>query len=1770
MSDKFFEYIANILISYFQNNEFQGGERYCLKMGSSENVERMNAKLSEKTKSFSEDFEINTLEYKTYSMEFNRGSTSQYSVIVVPKIDEMTDDFMTTMRNYALDRQDNDSRKKIMLMIADNPIDSITSGTSDLQKKGQPFFIDNFIDKIKLDIDNDNFDLNYAKKRLLSVLLNKRQHEKESGESIYDYSIIIDILTDENSRITEEQFTKLRMLPIKGFQDKKNKKEIDGIIEEDLEAFQEIDKQFHFGRIDKLSNKYNETIIRLLNRRKIKGIEWFREKIKNKETGEDVFEYLYFDKLKDKCIPKASRKEQPEFKDELITIKASGKELTRQKDYYVKNKSQTKAGKRSKSILVMVPDDADKIEVSISSTLGLLKGKNNVSSFEVSMDRENVKHPGVTFCKKSFKDQYKLNYELKLCLVSVPSGYFENIKPYYDIDIKQESIVLMLVNNEKISFGKRKEESDGQEIYEINLSEYPDNDINTSFDKKIIIDVSSVEEDIAYTLTLEAENKRVVVPLKVKVVPRKVNYIDGLQLLCEKYSNDNRDSFHLNGSKIIIGSQEYYVQNEFKKSLELEKAFIIDGPKYAIKLISEGSDPKSINAIDIELPEEIREAYSNLIDAYKKENTLPSLAYYKDNILGEMAEKLITEVINYFESLKPDDRLDDEAQGVLSLGCVFAKNGKLLMSPLHPLNIAYQLKLSKEKFDGLLAHQELLEKLTPLNLIPYVTGLGDDKKEHTYRTFEQKHSPEWRFYADSISHKHSGSGNFVPGLIADKIHQYRKHFSFLFDTVKSVSFPINLVHMGDCSSVLHGITDYFTRKLSDSRENINRIPTFHISCYGELESVNSFEILEDSKSLMAFINDYKSRLDPDVKADLYQLLSTHIRFYNKGNSKDYAYAHLTFYEMPKDMVDYGISTINDNNTGVSLGGFVSGIPSVFIRDRYQTGFGLKNSKPNELLKLASLYNSVYLTAYNGNPYNSQHCICTQIDSKKDDRLNEIYDKSNWVVFISPQVDLSYFNNSSDLMIIHYSDQYTTTAGYDDITVTNKSDEYSKIIKDYLMDKLSQRYENSYVNEKVKDVIRYFNAINGNWLLRLISTKSGSNFSASTFSREKMSIISAIRVCKEYFNFDEETAWVPLSLEELLRVSGGAGYSQKEGILSAYNLGFRRGSKSDDLLMVGVRKVDDAIQIYLTPVEVKIGKIDINVVVKAHEQVNTTAEDFVNAVNAQDSLRVKLVRNFFMQHLIVSCEKLQMYGLLDEKCKRIIEDWRADLLNNNYTFVQNDEYTCPTIILFHQEVATRPTFSDGTRVLNFSEKQGYEFMIATNEEIKNAVNQDYEEELEPQQSLEQKEIQNSYVNRELKVSTNIEAKSTEPLEDITCPSNTPENAFEDSPISEKDLAMRIKFGESVNSKAPIYWLPNDTRQVMHTNTGIIGVMGTGKTQFNKSLIAQLVSEQKKAYDNENFGFLIFDYKGDYNENHKDFIQATNANVLKPYHLPFNPLSLIKPRSFKPLLPVHTAEVFKCTLSKIYGLGPKQQQTLKSCILEAYHKLGIREGDVSTWNLTAPTLKDVYEIYMADEEIKKNDSLFTALSDLMDFQLFESDSKQTVSLYDVMKGVVVLDMAGYPESIQNLIVAISLDLLNSQMLSVGSSNFEHPYRQLTKMVLVDEADNFMSKEFDSLKKIMQTGREFGVGVVLSTQSLKHFNTTSTDYSSFIETWVVHRVTDLKPTDISSIFDSPNKTDENVSLLEYIKNQTVHQSVVKISKANPIYIKDYPFWQYLQRND
>jgi DNA phosphorothioation-dependent restriction protein DptH len=181
----------------------------------------------------------------------------------------------------------------------------------------------------------------------------------------------------------------------------------------------------------------------------------------------------------------------------------------------------------------------------------------------------------------------------------------------------------------------------------------------------------------------------------------------------------------------------------------------------------------------------------------------------------------------------------------------------------------------------------------------------------------------------------------------------------------------------------------------------------------------------------------------------------------------------------------------------------------------------------------------------------------------------------------------------------------------------------------------------------------------------------------------------------------------------------------------------------------------------------------------------------------------------------------------------------------------------------------------------------------------------------------------------------------------------------------------------------------------------------------------------------------------------------------------------------------------------------------------------------------------------------------------YEIFEPDTHKTQSLYDLIDGVTVINLSGYDRTIQNLVVALTLDLFYTQMHQHGSSTLEGNFRQISKMILVDEADNFMSQDFDSLKKILKEGREFGVGTILSTQELTHFKTGDNDYSTLILSWVIHQVANIKSQEIKAIFNAQTKNDEEY-FMSQIRRLEKHYSLYVDGKKKIKKIRDLAFWE------
>ena len=1766
MSNGFYNYIADNTISYFltHSESIRVGERFSLILDNEELAKGVFDALNEKTS-------INNIQgeyrykdkYKTFTIRMN----DVLEIVVASKGKNVTDSFLAKLRNTRL----TDKCFPILIITYDT-IDTIISGTANLSSAGMPFNSKVLMEDLKKKIANS--EISIVDQTILESELEIKQYDKFNDKtSLYEYRDILNVLG--KGKIEECDYSCFSLFPDPEIIHMQDKTKIRERLKENRSTYDYIDRIYKRGNVkDKLEKDFDKELVNTIVARKKKSLPWH-----------EGFTFVQVKTSKDKLKKKT---ENPLVINNSDINIYSGSPIEYSyildEKAFIRDEGTSKVASRKKNILIYNEDDREKITVAVDTNIFIKKTDIETKNATVESSARKIiidllPDDGCFFARVIIKDTTNnIKYELKFCILKVPNTYLDAIKTTYKISYSQKkSKIVVYSSDDTISINP----SQSNALEPKTIMEGITYECNYGDKLTLLVEKDYINPDtgrLDFALKCGGTN----IPVRLQDELSKPVVLTGIAAFKKKYSEKKSLEYNNESGKekIICGTQGFYPKtNGNKEYLNLEKQ-IIDNTWLFVKNTVNGLEGQTLN-----LPQSIIDSYANLIDSIKKENTVPSLVYYDGDLL-EKAKIYVKAVGNYLLSIKNGDILSHENNELLKLGCVEdGIDGHLIkMSPLHPLNVLYQLNLLEEKNVGDV-REALVERLTPLYLIPYIYN----SEKQLYHAIEQKDAPEWSIYAPFFDKRYHGTRSFVKKLVNEKITGYKSYFPFLFSDINN-TIIINLVNMGDCREVFSGLISFYEKELKDKKTI--RLTKFRINIYSEKNVTNKFLLLSDYKKLKEFIRgEFVKESDEFDLNDIVQALIDNIEcFYKNIQVKEYEYAHITFYEMAvSDERRHG--QVENINTGISLGGLISGIPSVLDSDWYKTGFGMKYAPKNTITNMAQIYNAMYLVSNSGSSYDSNVCIFTEIEKNQEELRKKIYKSSNWVVFVDPKVDLSFFQkgipSEDELMIIHYSDQYTSSNGYDDITVTQKSEQYNDIIREHLAKK------GVIANHKdVNNIISLFNAINGSWMLRLITVKKLVGAADSNFSREKMSILSAIKLTMAYYSHPF-VVWVPISLEEMLRVSGGAGYSQKEGILSAKNLKFEVQATSDDILLVGLEKKAGLIHVYIHPVEVKIGLNPQNILDKAKEQVNNTYKGLWNSLwpdENGDSLEAKLSRNFFMQLVIVCCEKMKLYNVYpNEEWDNVTDLWREELLNEKYVFSHDmDELIGKgTIVSFKTEALIESGYMDNDIcILQYPETKGSSYMICSTEEIEKDVclakgnlpkrlmdlyeiSDQAQKEDEPRSEqavvIDEKtknglEVVNSpYASNVVK---EVQKEPQEPQEQyVIAIDNTQKEEIESK------CGMEILFGTDTTTGKQLLWMPNDTEQVFHTNTGIIGTMGTGKTQFTKSLIKQLYDNQGKNLDGKELGILIFDYKGDYNESKEDFVNATNAKILKPYQLPFNPLALTKSAVNKPLLPLHTANAFKDTISKVYGLGPKQEEALLECMLSAYSMCGIDPYNSATWNNEEPTFDQVYQVYSNDEDIKKGDSLAAAMNKLQRFKIFESTPSKTKSLFEELKGVVVIDLSGYDPDIQSLVIAITLDLFYAQMHAAGASKFEGQYRQLTKFILVDEADNFMSQGFESLKKILKEGREFGVGTILSTQFLKHFGTDEDDYSKYILSWVVHNVADLKPGDVDFVFKTEAKSQQSLRLFNDIKSLKKHHSIVKIGNNNPVYIKDKAFWELMQ---
>lgn len=1704
-----YKYISQLIVEFFTNQQIKPGDRYNLYLEEESYVRQLFNTLHTNYASISQPF---SYQHPSGSELFESYVISIGETKVLIASNEIaTSDFINTLRNNVSD-QIKGFENTALLIIYSQKLESLSGGSGGLEKEGMPLHYLNFRKRVQEDIKKSPT-LKFHEQEILKTILEyKTKNVLEDNNSVFDYEAVINALS--KGEIENNDYEKLGLFPYEELSTKGAK--IDPDIQENYKLFGEIENIFLNGEPEiALKERLPDNIFPKF----IKG-NW-------KTTDfSDISKWLETEK--NKTIP------------EIQTILCDPSEITlwkqedggsaskkRQINIILFNDKQQenlvleiKFDQRTKKEGIIYKGKELTIQSSGYNLLINLPKCNTTSNFHIIeyKDPDSGKKFAFKILHVHFQSNFLAQFETNFL---IKAGGSENA-----LSVKDNNTLLF---NEGAQNHIEKELEFGKNYTILD---------NTSL--KLNCDYGKIdEEEVLFQVTIE----NTLIPIHIKPDFEPPRLITGLDVWKEKrtHKTDFRYKHENEIIKIQLKTeqQERTVSGDFRKNLILEKNLTDSNAYYWTENSNE-----SISEIPLDLDTNIKSAFDEFRAIFRSKKVQPSLAHLNAEE-QEIAANYVNTILNYITEFTENKALTAVQKNVFLLGIVKENSGakRIKLSPYHPLNVAYQLHVTKVLEKDTACYNAILKRLNPSNLLPYIEGTSKE----IYIPTESAHSPEWIYYSIYSDTKQGISKSYVSNLISSKLKDFKDNYSILFNQSKQAPVKINIINQGDCKEVLHGLFEFYRTELNTHKDKrLSDLLPIEVFIYGSENLVNKFEEL----TFYASITEIEQQLQINLKTNAFDkedLLSTFfekVNFYSRSfpkDQEDFEYAHITFYQFDTEKASFSFNEMSDVKTGLSLNGLLSDVSFFPYKDTYRTGFGT-HFLPNEtpaLTDLAIRYNAFAKVTSNEDPYDSSKALCTTISYGMRSQLEKLYTKSHWVTYIDPRVGLDFFKDNSDLVIIHYSDQYTNSSGYDAITVSRKTEQYSFVIQEFLT-KHKVKFN---TDTDTIPIINFFNAINGDWLLGLVRQKSH-------FPKEKLSLLSGVKTALAVL-FNPCIIWVPISLEEILRVSGNAGLTKEDGLFSTKNLG-GIGQYSDDLLMIGLEEKNGELLMHFYPVELKIG--GLNIVKKGKVQGEKTAK-LIHEHLSKEGFIAEFYRNFFAKLVLTSAEKMKLFQIWDNQhWDTILDKYRTQLLNNQFTIVRDLQSKIGDygLIYFGNDTIKRTIqITENHLHIELMEKDGYNFLVQSVDELIQFIHHS-------PTTIDTNKLLSKTYNCEEQSNSDIQIIKKE--EDLIISDKTETPISNDEKSETLTNGMEILFGTDLNAQQPVIWEPNNSNKVMHTNTGIIGTMGTGKTQFTKSLITQLYRNADQNVGNEPLGILIFDYKGDYIKD--EFIKAVDAKIYAPYHLPYNPLALDATEKSKPMLPLHTANDLKETIAKAFNLGNVQKQKLRDVIVQAYEARGIYKAKKETWTLPAPTLGDVCNIYMSDENVAQ-DSLFAAISNLQDFEVFEPDSSKTKSLYSLIEGVTVINLSGYDESIQNLIVAITLDAFYTQMQTHGHSKIQGSNRQLKKMILVDEADNFLSKNFNSIKKILKEGREFGVGTILSTQFLNHFATGENEYSNYILTWVIHRVNEIKMKEVESLFSLDNKNQKE-NLIKTIKGLDKHQSVVNLAGSEPLVIRDKAFWE------
>ena len=1731
MLQSFYNYIVNeLLIGYFKKHPLQKGSRYFMIVENEKHrnglMQALNSACDNITISGiyqSNDSSVVEEAYETHEIKSSSDSPS----IIIGYDKTSTEDYLTTIRNSVGVSGGKYENYGVIYVLSDSILSSIITACQDLQAIGGPLhssYIIRDIHEKAEDVISKDLERKYLDKHLNKI----SEYIADGTCNLFDFSYALNVLSDQTLK---GHYNELDFFNDKAVYDstfKPSDIEIENRVEKNHEIYRKVsDIMNEDDDIDKF---------KLLQR-------FVDEKLSKKiVASSDSWKNIDFQEFLDSIERKAATANL-----ELLGVELPSEGLLTSMVAFTKGNK-----KRKSTTYVVICDQTDSVgqQVIITFNKEIKKVTSEVCQTQGQILKVTV---GETLIKQSIglNDNHHDFFMMKL---PCNRSFFKDVEECFSINKKGEIVIVVPDEVDVLTFGN------GNNLLSIPL----DNKVVWTDNAKLEIPVVADDENDQIDFFVDFDGKEVKFILKLNIAkpvpPARPGTIE---------------EGTYEGGEVIVDGTPQPVYSYWKKYLDWEQAFIKNGCSFINYTFNGLTGEYEPEYEVLELPVTVQNTLSQIFEYFNKHNTIPSLCKMNDE-LRVLYENYWKAIVTSINSIPNSRCLFKEEYYLTKLGIVSSWE-RLYLSPFHPLLVAYSLEYDKQ-YDDKEESAFAKKLLSPFYLIPYI--YFNDSPKRPYTDKEIGEIPNWLSY-ESIGNKpQERTNDITTKMVWTKMEAFIKHFKYLFQD-KDCPIIISTIGIEDDTNVIKGVVEFIRKQYSAGVQKIelheyvdNLMEETFFEKLNRLDSIDA--ITRELESLYQNQNIKLESKGEYTSQEIIHQLFTRVSFYKHTlthTNGHIGYSHIAFYQMETG-TEFIRQVTSELRTELSFNGLIS-IPSTYNKmGAYIIGYGTCGVKEQLgfLYPMTTALNTLYANEEHegSSVFSNNTCVAKRYKFSKSDLLQSIYDNANWVTFINPEVDINFFYKQN-LYVVHYTDQYTINAKYDSITVTKHVDQYENMLrKSYEKYALSEE-KFQHFNETM---MNYFNCLNGSWMLDIVK-KSEDQI------REKMSIVAASIAMLRFMRRNKNVHWIPVSLEEILRVTGSIGLPQ-DYIFTKKTLGIK-GALSDDLLMIGLDATDEKdLKLYLYPVEVKFSK-NSSMADKAGKQVSQTFIQLKAHLFGDTNFTKNIYRTFFASQFLTNAEKLNANNLLSDEEYLEIERFRFELLNLKYTLKEKlpiKEMGCAAIVSFysHASHSLSTSLVDNVPVceVHFSEQECFKFvaepennhmkfletdLIMIDSDTLNAIDT-------PIAFAPVKETDSSIELTEIEDEDVIERAAKTPLEQITVTATTPQIADQKGETKaevvsqEKTNKIRILVGHTQSGHREVVFEPNNTKMVSHPNMGIIGTMGTGKTQFARSVIAQFAKEGVNNVGGKPVGMLVFDYKGDYKD--KEFLDAVGGTCYK-FNYPFNPLKLVVNDEVEGMnLPAITADRISDSFAKAYGLGLKQQSNIKQVIIETYADVGITK-EAATWKKTVPTMEQVIEKYFSTYDA--NDKAYALFDKLRDYTIFTTDNHNCVSLFEWLDSVRVIDLTLYPDDTKKVIVSLILDLFYAEMRQLGGSQQKDGFRELRTMIMVDEAHQFLKKDFNSFRSIISEGRMFGVGMILSTQNVSDFRTQKEDYSQFILSWVIHHVNSISRSEIASIFGASDSNGERY--MDFINRAKLFESVCKIG-SRVEGIRDLPFFELVKQDE